>query len=93
MRFPAICGRVCTAPCEDVCRRGEFDTPIAIGDLKRFATDHGTPIRRTFHVPRNSYSERVAIVGQDPLGSAPPPTLPAGAIVWPSLMLCPLRGA
>ena len=40
--FPAICGRVCTAPCEDVCRRGEFDKPIAIRDLKRFATDHGS---------------------------------------------------
>ena len=36
--FPSICGRVCTAPCEDVCRRGEFDSPIAIRDLKRFAT-------------------------------------------------------
>ena len=41
--FPAICGRVCTAPCEDVCRRGEFDAPIAIRDLKRFATDHRLP--------------------------------------------------
>src|SRR5258708_27696899 len=39
--FPSICGRVCTAPCEDVCRRGEFDAPIAIRDLKRFTTDHG----------------------------------------------------
>ncbi len=25
--------------CEDVCRRGEFDAPIAIRDLKRFAMD------------------------------------------------------
>src|SRR5207249_679121 len=31
--FPSICGRVCTAPCEDVCRRGEFDLPIAIREL------------------------------------------------------------
>src|SRR6266536_2713544 len=31
--FPSICGRVCTAPCEDVCRRGEFDSPIAIRDF------------------------------------------------------------
>src|SRR5258708_25500375 len=35
--FPAICGRVCTAPCEEVCRRGESVLPIAIRDLKRFA--------------------------------------------------------
>src|SRR5260370_41872196 len=56
--FPSICGRVCTAPCEDVCRRGEFDAPIAIRDLKRFATDHGGPLRRTIPPPKLSYAER-----------------------------------
>ncbi|HVB22000.1 MAG TPA: FAD-dependent oxidoreductase [Ktedonobacteraceae bacterium] len=66
--FPAICGRVCTAPCEDVCRRGEFDTPIAIRDLKRFATDHGTPGKRKLPAPRQHYNERVAIVGAGPTG-------------------------
>ncbi len=66
--FPAICGRVCTAPCEDVCRRGEFDEPIAIRDLKRFATDHGMLIRRKVQQPRVTYAERVAIVGAGPTG-------------------------
>ncbi len=66
--FPAICGRVCTAPCEDVCRRGEFDLPIAIRDLKRFATDHGTPGKRVIPMPRQVYQERVAIVGAGPTG-------------------------
>ncbi|MBA2284012.1 MAG: FAD-dependent oxidoreductase [Ktedonobacteraceae bacterium] len=69
--FPAICGRVCTAPCEDVCRRGEFDQPIAIRDLKRFATDHGNadkPTRRKVRPPRHHYTERVAIVGAGPTG-------------------------
>ncbi|HLX39566.1 MAG TPA: FAD-dependent oxidoreductase, partial [Ktedonobacteraceae bacterium] len=66
--FPAICGRVCTAPCEDVCRRGEFDTPIAIRDLKRFATDHATPGKRRLPAPRHHYDERVAIVGAGPTG-------------------------
>jgi NADPH-dependent glutamate synthase beta subunit-like oxidoreductase/NAD-dependent dihydropyrimidine dehydrogenase PreA subunit len=65
--FPAICGRVCTAPCEDVCRRGEFDKPIAIRDLKRFATDHGT-LKRSLSAPKKHYSERVAIVGAGPTG-------------------------
>ena len=47
--FPSICGRVCTAPCEAACRRAEFDAPIAIRDLKRFAMDHGTlRTRRVF---------------------------------------------
>lgn len=66
--FPAICGRVCTAPCEDVCRRGEFDAPIAIRDLKRFATDHGTISRRALTPPKHHYAERVAIVGAGPTG-------------------------
>ncbi len=66
--FPSICGRVCTAPCEDVCRRGEFDEPIAIRDLKRFATDHGTPAQRKITPPKHKYVERVAIVGAGPTG-------------------------
>jgi NADPH-dependent glutamate synthase beta subunit-like oxidoreductase len=66
--FPVICGRVCTAPCEDVCRRGEFDAPIAIRDLKRFATDHGTAHKRHVTPPKQHYLERVAIVGSGPTG-------------------------
>ncbi|NLW48134.1 MAG: FAD-dependent oxidoreductase [Firmicutes bacterium] len=37
--FPAICGRVCTHPCESRCRRGQLDEPIAIADLKRYVAD------------------------------------------------------
>jgi NADPH-dependent glutamate synthase beta subunit-like oxidoreductase/NAD-dependent dihydropyrimidine dehydrogenase PreA subunit len=66
--FPAICGRVCTAPCEAVCRRGEFDAPIAIRELKRFATDHGSPWLRRVPPPKHQYAERVAIVGAGPTG-------------------------
>jgi NADPH-dependent glutamate synthase beta subunit-like oxidoreductase/NAD-dependent dihydropyrimidine dehydrogenase PreA subunit len=66
--FPCICGRVCTAPCEDACRRGEFDLPIAIRDLKRFAMDHGAPRHRKVKPPKHLYSERVAIVGAGPTG-------------------------
>lgn len=35
----SICGRVCAAPCEMACRRGEIDKPVAIRALKRFACD------------------------------------------------------
>ncbi len=66
--FPSICGRVCTAPCEDACRRGEFDLPIAIRDLKRFAMDHGAPRHRKVKPPQKLYSERVAVVGAGPTG-------------------------
>lgn len=37
--FASICGRVCAAPCEDACRRGAIDAPVAIRALKRFVTE------------------------------------------------------
>jgi NADPH-dependent glutamate synthase beta subunit-like oxidoreductase len=33
------CGRVCPHPCEEVCRRGNVDDPVAINNLKRFVAD------------------------------------------------------
>jgi len=38
--FPAVCGRICTHPCESKCRRGQLDEPIAIKDLKRYVADY-----------------------------------------------------
>jgi formate dehydrogenase (NADP+) beta subunit len=35
----SVCGRICSAPCEDACRRGSFDKSIAIRPLKRFVTE------------------------------------------------------
>src|SRR5215510_2585604 len=29
----SVCGRVCAAPCEDVCRRGAIDAPVSIRAL------------------------------------------------------------
>jgi formate dehydrogenase beta subunit len=37
--FASVCGRVCAAPCEDACRRGAIDRPIAIRALKRYVTE------------------------------------------------------
>jgi formate dehydrogenase beta subunit len=37
--FASVCGRVCAAPCEDACRRGKIDAPVAIRALKRFVTE------------------------------------------------------
>ena len=37
--FASVCGRVCAAPCEDACRRGDIDSPIAIRALKRYVTE------------------------------------------------------
>ncbi|TCL55587.1 NADH-quinone oxidoreductase subunit F [Hydrogenispora ethanolica] len=38
--FPAVCGRVCTHPCESKCRRAQLDEPLSISDLKRYVADY-----------------------------------------------------
>jgi formate dehydrogenase (NADP+) beta subunit len=45
--FASVCGRVCAAPCEDACRRGNIDAPISIRALKRYVTEqYGAESRR-----------------------------------------------
>ncbi len=41
--FASVCGRVCAAPCEDRCRRGKIDEPVAIRALKRFVCERYAP--------------------------------------------------
>ena len=36
--FASTCGRICPAYCEQACRRGAIDKPVAIRALKRFVT-------------------------------------------------------
>ncbi len=35
----SICGRICGAPCETACRRGNIDQAVSIRALKRFALE------------------------------------------------------
>ena len=37
--FASTCGRICPAYCEQACRRGAIDKPVAIRALKRFVTE------------------------------------------------------
>ncbi|MHC5087425.1 MAG: 2Fe-2S iron-sulfur cluster-binding protein, partial [Planctomycetota bacterium] len=37
--LPAILGRICSAPCEKVCRRAQSDEAVSICLLKRFVAD------------------------------------------------------
>ena len=67
--FPSVCGRVCYAPCEGVCNRGQLDDPLAIRDLKRFAVDRfdldsleAPQIKKT--------GKKVAVIGAGPAGLA-----------------------
>jgi NADPH-dependent glutamate synthase beta subunit-like oxidoreductase len=39
----SICGRTCGAPCEDACRRGKLDAPVAIRPIKRFLAEYYGP--------------------------------------------------
>ncbi len=35
----SVCGRVCSAPCQEACRRGAVDAPVQIRALKRYVTE------------------------------------------------------
>jgi NADPH-dependent glutamate synthase beta subunit-like oxidoreductase/ferredoxin len=67
--LPAICGRACSAPCEDVCTRREFDRPLPIRRLKRFLSDR-------YHVPPSlmpaiqSTGCTIGVIGAGPTGLA-----------------------
>lgn len=62
--FPAVCGRVCPAPCMEACNRRLFDESINIRELERFAAQHG----RRPEPSKPSRSERIAVVGSGPAG-------------------------
>ncbi|OPY78055.1 MAG: Glutamate synthase (NADPH) small chain [Syntrophorhabdus sp. PtaU1.Bin058] len=65
--FPSVCGRVCDAPCEEACNRGELDDPLAIRELKRFAADQVDPA--TLEVPDiQQTGNKVAVIGAGPSG-------------------------
>jgi len=64
--FPSVCGRVCTHPCEDKCKRGEVDEPISIRALKRFIADNETE-REKIELPPQDKG-KVAIIGSGPSG-------------------------
>jgi NADPH-dependent glutamate synthase beta subunit-like oxidoreductase len=75
--FASVCGRVCAAPCEDACRRGAIDRPIAIRALKRFVTEqygtergNGRVWEKVAAAPSVALPESVGIVGGGPAGMA-----------------------
>ena len=75
--FASVCGRVCAAPCEDACRRGQIDRPIAIRALKRFVTEQygtetgaGSAWSKVAAPPPVSRPQSVGIVGGGPAGMA-----------------------
>ncbi|NUM35816.1 MAG: (2Fe-2S)-binding protein [Candidatus Brocadiae bacterium] len=63
--FPRILGRICPAPCEKGCRRKQYDSPVAICDLKRFAGDESRFYCTEY---KASNGKKIAIVGAGPAG-------------------------
>ena len=68
--FPAVCGRICTHRCEEVCALGHTGDPISIRWLKRYIADQ---------IPLSDYEQvlaqeiipnykKVAIIGAGPGG-------------------------
>jgi NADH-quinone oxidoreductase subunit F len=69
--FPSVCARVCSHPCENMCRSGTTGgQAIAIRALKRFITDQVDPA--SFVPVRESDSRKaklkIAIIGSGPAG-------------------------
>jgi len=67
--LPAVTGRVCYHPCENVCNRKEFDESVSIHAVERalgdLALENPPTIKINDHRP-----EKVAIVGSGPAGLA-----------------------
>ncbi len=66
--FPGVLGRVCFHPCEEVCRRGRINEPIAIDALKRCAADLGGTQAGAGSVKAVATGKKAAVVGSGPAG-------------------------
>jgi NADPH-dependent glutamate synthase beta subunit-like oxidoreductase/Pyruvate/2-oxoacid:ferredoxin oxidoreductase delta subunit len=66
--FPAVLGRVCFHPCEDVCHRMEINESISICALKRFAAGRDTGLWKTASKVADATGKKIAIVGSGPAG-------------------------
>ncbi len=68
--LPAICGRVCTRPCEvKGCRRNLLDEPVGIDYIKRYLADMDLGRKEPFRMnTAPSTGKKVAVVGGGPAG-------------------------
>ncbi|MDH3420087.1 MAG: FAD-dependent oxidoreductase [Gammaproteobacteria bacterium] len=70
--FPAVLGRVCSRPCEDVCRHGRdgLGEPVAICFSKRAAADLGSGKHVVLNPAYPQTGKTVAVIGGGPAGLA-----------------------
>jgi heterodisulfide reductase subunit A-like polyferredoxin len=67
--LPACVGRVCYAPCQEACNRGQIDEPLCIRDLKRVPGDQWNIEELEVPVVAKT-GKKVAIIGAGPAGLA-----------------------
>jgi len=69
--LPGVLGRLCHHPCEQGCRRGQWDDPAAIRDMEKFVTDQEQEIGAV-HLPLNKAGsgKAVVVIGAGPTGLA-----------------------
>jgi len=67
--IPASLGRICPHPCEEVCRRGLLEGPVALAALKRFVGDMDLEKEKPY-LPQiaDSSGKTVAVIGGGPAG-------------------------
>jgi len=67
--FPAVCGRVCPAPCETGCNRKDLDEAVSINKVERYIGDFGLreslPLKK---LSEETKPQKVAVVGGGPGG-------------------------
>ncbi len=66
--LPAVLGRVCIHPCEEVCRRGQVNEPISICALKRYAADGEKGLWKKKSFIEADTGKKVVILGAGPAG-------------------------
>ncbi|MFZ5572165.1 MAG: FAD-dependent oxidoreductase [Thermodesulfobacteriota bacterium] len=70
--LPGICGRICTHPCEDACRREQVDEPVSIRAVKRFLADYEARHPERIQPPKTAEKrqETFVVIGSGPAGLA-----------------------
>lgn len=66
--FPAIMGRVCYHPCQDVCNRSFLDEAVGINSVERFLGDHALEKGWAIPAPEKESGFKVLIIGAGPAG-------------------------
>ncbi|MFC1574743.1 NAD(P)-binding protein [Gemmatimonadota bacterium] len=67
--FPAVCGRVCPAPCETGCNRKDLDEAVSINKIERSIGDIGIQKNLALRMlSQEKKAQKVAVVGGGPSG-------------------------